>query len=230
MNDKATRPSRLRRPLWMAPTVLKDERPQPMWFNRPSVIRPSRPAPRSSASALQVPPWPVWRPWRGDAWHWAAAPPGQFPLLAVLVDHHQRTSRVGALHPDLLHFVNHHNHRPKAIHGQLLVLMKRCGVHRMDTTAHAEQPRDALAARWQAALTPGKRERSGPAFALVEEEKAQRPRGGASVNVDLAGGARDRKQVVPRPTQRKTRPHASGATNDGGSPGDVSTVVSGRQV
>jgi hypothetical protein len=46
----------------------------------------------------------------------------------------------------------------------------------LDTRSNEEQQRDALAACGQLALTPKKRECSGPARSLVDE--VERPRGG----------------------------------------------------
>ena len=71
----------------------------------------------------------------------------------------------------------------ETIHRRLLGLMRRRGMLRKDTTSNEEQQLDALAACGQLALTVGKRERSGPALALVDEEEVERPRGGTSSKV-----------------------------------------------
>ncbi len=55
---------------------------------------------------------------------------------------------------------------------------------RRDTSSNEEQQLDALAACGQLALTPGKRERSGPALAVVEEDAVENPRSGTSANVN----------------------------------------------
>jgi hypothetical protein len=51
-------------------------------------------------------------------------------------------------------------------------------------SSNEEQQLDALAACGQLALAPGKRERSGPALSIVDEEQVERPRTGTSASVN----------------------------------------------
>ncbi len=65
----------------------------------------------------------------------------------------------------------------QAIHRRLVGLMKRHGMFHAENTSNEEQQLEALAACGQLALTPWKRERSGPALSIVDEDEVERPRG-----------------------------------------------------
>jgi hypothetical protein len=70
----------------------------------------------------------------------------------------------------------------ETIHRRLFGLMKRRGMLR-EVDSIEEIQLDRLAACGQLALTQGKRERSGPALSVADEDEVERPRGGTSANV-----------------------------------------------